>query len=644
MSGIAAVYRRDGQPVDPALLQRMTDAQAHRGQDGAGRWTDGPVGLGHRMFHTTPESLPGRQPLADDAARLCVVLDGRVDNRAELRAALEGKGARVRTDTDAELVLRAYAVWGEDCPRYLVGDFAFAVWDGRRRRLFCARDFLGIRPFYYHADGRTFRCASELSALFADPEVDQEPNEGLIAEHLACAVTNHAETLYRGVFRLAPAHALVAGPDGIRITRYWDGNPGTEIRYRTDAEYAEHFLEVFREAVRCRLRSHGPVAAELSGGLDSSSVVGTAQSLYGAGAAVDAGFETFSLAFPGLACDESVYIRAVADFWNLKSNLLAPQETNPWAPVQEARSTHGVPSYPNGTMSYSLYSAAHAKGFRVLLSGSGGDDWLTGSLYHSADLLRSFRLRDLIRQVRLDSRVPSVIPPPLPLLRTGVWPLLPPPARRAVRRLLGRTGFARWVHPDLARRTKLADRLRAHEGRQGFPTYAQDDIYRAGTCGWGSQGSELFDLTLSRFGLEGRHPFLDSRVVGFALAVPEDQRWRGGETKFVLRQAMRGLIPETVRRRSTKADFSHVFAQALEALGGQRRFESLAVAALGWVDPNEVRRMYGRMNALLAKGDAGYASLVWPLWMILAIDIWFTTSFARTGSSGSPTHPVNDRG
>lgn len=637
MSGIAALYRRDGRPVDPALLRRMTDAQAHRGQDGAGSWTGGPVGLGHRMLHTTPESLRERQPLADDAAQLCVVLDGRVDNRGDLRAALESKGARLRSDTDAELVLRAYAVWSENCPKYLVGDFAFALWDGPRRRLFCARDVLGIKPLYYHADSRAFRCASELPALFEDPLVDREPNEGLIGEYLASAVTDHTETLYRGVFRLAPAHALLAGPDGVRITRYWDGNPRTEIRYRTDAEYAEHFLGVFHEAVRCRLRSHGPVAAELSGGLDSSSVVGTAQSLYGTGAAADAGFETFSLVFPGLACDESAYIRDVVGFWSLKSNLLAAQDTGEHAPIHEALTTQGVPDYPNSTMSYSLYAAARARGFRVLLSGSGGDDWLTGSFHHSADLLRRFRLGALLRRSRLNSRVPSIIPPPLALLRTALWPALPLPARRVVRRLLGRTGVPRWMNAAFARKIRLADRLRAQEGPQGFPTLAQDDIYRAGTCGWQSQGNELGDLTLSRFGLEGRSPFLDSRVVGFALAVPEDQRWRGEETKFVLRQAMRGLMPETVRLRSTKADFSHVFPQAFEALGGRRRFESLAVTALGWVDAGEVRRMYGRMDALRAKGDAGYASLVWPLWMILAIDIWFTAVFARP-------HAVNERG
>src|SRR5476649_2651280 len=148
MSGIAGIYNLDGQPVDRARMQRMTDMMAYRGPDGMGCWIDGPVGLGHAMLHTTPESLREIQPLSDERSALCVTLDGRVDNRSELHAALQSKGQPLRTDTDAELVLQAYACWGEDCPQHILGDFAFAIWDGRNRKLFCARDALGIKPFY----------------------------------------------------------------------------------------------------------------------------------------------------------------------------------------------------------------------------------------------------------------------------------------------------------------------------------------------------------------------------------------------------------------------------------------------------------------------------------------------------------------
>ncbi len=212
MSGIAALYNLDGRPVEPALLRRMTDVIAHRGPDGAGVLTDGAVGLGHRMLRTTPESLGERQPLTDETGEFAITFDGRIDNRDELLAGLRAAGARLEAGTDAELVLRAYQAWGEDSPRRLLGDFAFVIWDKRQRRLFCARDQLGVKPFYYQRDERTFRCGSELHQLLQDPAVKREPNEGMVGEYLATVVTTLEETLYRGVFRLPPGHLLVAEP------------------------------------------------------------------------------------------------------------------------------------------------------------------------------------------------------------------------------------------------------------------------------------------------------------------------------------------------------------------------------------------------------------------------------------------------
>lgn len=165
MSGIAAIYNLNGRPLDRALLLRLTDVIAHRGPDGSGLFVDGAVGLSHQMLRTTPESLHEEQPLADETGNLILTLDGRVDNRNELKAALKAKGFGLRADTDAELVLLAYQAWGEECPQRIIGDFAFVVWDKRNRHFFCARDPMGIRPFYYYLDDRTFLCGSELRQI-----------------------------------------------------------------------------------------------------------------------------------------------------------------------------------------------------------------------------------------------------------------------------------------------------------------------------------------------------------------------------------------------------------------------------------------------------------------------------------------------
>src|SRR5262249_7076551 len=229
MRRLAAIYTLDGRFLGPGSLRRIPDVAADRGPDGTGLWLDGAVGLAHLMLRTTPESLQEKQPLLDESGELCLVLDGRVDNRAELMAAVRATGLHVRADTDAELVLLAYQLWGEACAGKILGDFAFVVWDRRKRQLFAARDILGVRPFYYFVDDRTFVCGSELRQVLAHERVPREPNEGMIAEYLAANITDRMETLYRGILRLPPGHFLVVDRRGLRTGRYWDVDFAREI-------------------------------------------------------------------------------------------------------------------------------------------------------------------------------------------------------------------------------------------------------------------------------------------------------------------------------------------------------------------------------------------------------------------------------
>jgi asparagine synthase (glutamine-hydrolysing) len=405
MSGIAGIYHFDGCPVAPALLRRMTDIISHRGPDGAGHWLDGPVGLGHRMLHTTPESLQEKQPLHDAAGDLCLTLDGRVDNREELKAALEAEGVKLRTDTDGEMVLRAYECWGEECPRRIIGDFAFAIWDGRKRQLFCARDPLGIKPFYYHTDGRTFIWGSEPRQLFLSPTCRLEPNQGMMGEYLSGRIVDVEETLYQGILRLPPAHVLTVQDGQLRKRRYFDIDPHQEIRYRSDEEYAEHFHEIFKEAVRCRLRSPSVVGVFVSGGLDSSAIFGMARLLTSEGAIEDLSVEPYSLIFAHPAADERTYIEDVVKMWGVKAHSICPDA---WAPpplTAQVRHLQDFPDFPNASPWEPLLALARERGSRVVLWGHGGDEWLTGDSIHCADLLRRCRIPTLLRQLRTDLKV-----------------------------------------------------------------------------------------------------------------------------------------------------------------------------------------------------------------------------------------------
>ncbi len=633
MSGIAGIYHRDGRPIETAVLDQMVGRLSHRGPDGRGCWVNGRVALGHVMLHSTPESRYERQPLTDRTGHLALTLDGRVDNRDELRVELASKGLLLRDDTDAELVLAAYECWGETAPLHLIGDFAFAIWDERRQRLFCARDHIGIRPFYYYADDRRFLFASELASLLIHPAVPCEPNEGMIGEFLAGEITSQAETLYQVIFRLPPAHSLVLAENRLTVRRYWNLDLQRELRYGNDEAYAEHFRTLFREAVRCRLRSQGPVGSYLSGGLDSSSVVGMAQSLRLDGLAEGQEFETFSLVFPGFPCDESAYIRDMVQMWNIPSTRVRPERQHRAYFADLAQQDLDFPGYPNGTMGHPLRALAQEKGIRVLLTGGGGDEWLAGSFYHAADLLRGWRILPAIRRVGPDAGISD----PHEIARTavecGIRPLVPHALRRTLKRMLGRDGVPSWIAPQFARRIHLAERLAAVSNVSRFANFAQKDIHGTLTSGWWIHSNEIEERAAFRCGIEERHPLCDRRIVEFALALPEEQRWRGIETKCILRRAMRGLLPESVRRRSTKAEFSLVFSEAFQALGGPRFFQRLPSASMGWVDKELVLAMYRQMVERETPDGSTPPPQGWPLWMVAGIDLWWGTMSVRRPAS-----------
>src|SRR2546425_624531 len=251
----------------------------HRGPDGTGAWREGPVALGHGMLHTTPESLREQQPLVGTRGDLVLAADARIDNRGELCSLLPAPSDA----TDAELILAAYERWGEHCPEHLLGDFAFAIWDGRTERLFCARDHFGVKPLYYHhRPGRLFAFASEIKGLLALADIPRRLNETRVAAYLVPLFEDKEVTFYEEILRLPPAHRLTVNRDGARTERYWALDPGHELRLGSDEAYAEAFRELFTDAVRCRLRSAFPVGAMLSGGLDSSSIVCVARRLVAA--------------------------------------------------------------------------------------------------------------------------------------------------------------------------------------------------------------------------------------------------------------------------------------------------------------------------------------------------------------------------
>src|SRR5689334_11963563 len=194
MGGIAAVYHLDGRPADRNLIDAMLDAAAYRGPDGLDSWIEGPLALGHAMLRTTPEAIGESQPLVDAQAGIALTMDGRVDNRDELKELIERQGLRLAGKTDAEIVLRAYQCWGEEAPAKILGDFAFALWDRSKRQLFCARDYASVLPFFYYLGERSFLCASEPQQILVEPSVSREPDEKVIGVYLSGMLMDPAAT------------------------------------------------------------------------------------------------------------------------------------------------------------------------------------------------------------------------------------------------------------------------------------------------------------------------------------------------------------------------------------------------------------------------------------------------------------------
>ena len=632
MSGIAGIYNLDGRPANRTLLRRMTDVIAHRGPDRAGHWINGPVGLGHRMLHTTPESLYEKQPMVDETRQLVINADARIDNREELITTLEVNGKPREQITDAELILKAYQKWGEACPGKLLGDFAFAIWDGRERRLFCARDPIGIKPFYYYLNGERFLWASEPRQIFQDASISRQPNLALIGRYLLDDFSEREETLYTGVTRLPPAHSLTCNGEEIQKRQNWDVNPSKEIRYRTDEEYAEHFLALFRDAVKSRLRSNGPVGAWLSGGLDSSSIVCMAQKLYQEGGIENKGFETFSNVFDELPCDERPYIEAAVRKWNLTANTFVHEENVASVDIHKVHCYPDVLYDPTLCMFEPALKSAGQKGIKVILNGIGGDDLLASGFYHLADLLRRLRLRDLVAQVKADAATYEKRPLDL-LLSSALTPLIPHPIKIALRGMfkpIHGNGIPPLLKRDFVKKFRLKDQLRREAPLRRFPTLSQQQIYNGLCSGWNTNvGLSIFDLFTTRFSLEERYPFFDRRLVEYLLAIPEEQRWWHDRPKTILRNAMQDILPEAIRQRKTKTDFCPV--HDMELKGRQREkvgevFRRPALAGLGIVDDQSIRQMF---EAYCRGASEHWA----PLSVIIGLELWYRKEFNERRTS-----------
>lgn len=635
MSGICGIFHRDGAPVDPATLSAMLAVTPFRGPDGVRSWVGGQIGLGHQLFATTPEPPDHNQPSPGGDAGVVVTLDGRIDNRRELIRELGLTGAAGEL-CDASLVRLAYERWHEDCCVRLIGDFAFALWDGARRQLFAARDTAGIKPFYYFAGMRCFVFGSESCQVLAHPAVSRRVNEGMVAEHLAVAVTSRDETLFSDVQRLPPAHCLRVDADRCLVRPYWEPVPDARIRYRGFEEYLDHFLELLRRAVADRLDCIGDPGVMLSGGLDSTAVAGMAQSILSQRGQPP--LRTFSATLPGRADDEGPYIDSVVDMWGLRAHRMAyrPVPEPDW--TAEVAETLEPPDNPGIVASRPLRAMPAAHSVRVLLTGLGAEPWLEGNSYPYWDMLGRWDLRAVLQEFahqrsRLGTRYALSR-----VVRSLLWPLLPAAARTWMERSRSRVRNlpSPFLDPAFARRVRLDERLHRYDCGGRFSNLACWEQQRAANYGYYPLELEFDDRADARFGIESRHPLYDRRLVEFLACVPADVRRSTGHDKLLLRRS--GLHPPSVAWRRDGSDYSFAFDHTFASPTFAETLSGVAIAGEGWVQGTPVAAALERYRSGGDPPSRRFA-LMWSLWMVFSVEVWYKAAVVETSPAPSDRDP-----
>ncbi len=546
MSGIVGIINLDGVQVSPLLLTRLTDFIAFRGPDRQATWSNGPVGFGHALLQTTDQAQFERQPLTLNG-QVWIVADARVDQRPALLAALKlTSQLDLNTVTDAELILRAYQQWDTDCVQHLLGDFAFAIWDERHQRLFCARDHFGVKPFYYAMIGRSFIFSNTLNCLRQHPLVSNRINERALADQLLFTVNYNLETTaFADVQRLPPAHSLtLAATAGLRKQAYWALTlPDKLLRYRHADDYIEKFKELLEASIADRLRTK-KVAIFLSGGLDSSNMAASAVDV-AAHRGLSLDLQAFTTVYDWLIPDqERYYSGMVAEAFGLPVHYQVADNYKPYAHFEQPElQTPELDSYAFHQLQYDCYAdvVTHS---RVVLYGEGPDEALVGEgaiLAQFKELPAGDVLTDAIRTWQLLH------------IRPGIGLNL----QGRIRSWLGRVKspnpdlnaqYPTWFNPDFEKQYDLPgrwrevmaadvksphDRLRSKAARKMVSPY-----YTA--------MNEWNDYWASQQAVEVRLPYLDLPLVSFMLALPP-LPWCS--YKGISRLALRGRVPEAIWKR-----------------------------------------------------------------------------------------------
>jgi asparagine synthase (glutamine-hydrolysing) len=634
MSAICGIVRSDGRPIEDETLREMLAHAPGEAYDRSGTWADGPVGLAQAALDVTPEDLRERQPVRSADGRLVLVADLRLDDREGLVRALgRTPGSEA---TDAELVLAAYDRWGTECPEHLLGDFAFALWDVARQRLFAARDPLGVRPLYISEERGAVVFGSSVAQLLAVSERSPRLNELAAAAFLAAESPFLDQTFYEGVRQLLPSYALLVQPDGtMRTWRYWDVDFHHRIEYADERQYVEHFRELFGRAVTDRLRSAGPIGIFLSGGLDSGSVASMAGWVRERDGIRASALHAFSFAFDQFPrSDERHVSDRIAERYGFRTHYVhtdeawplkdypahGPHRDSPLVGAYQVLIEHGL-------------AKARAEGVRLMLSGHRGDLIAGEYILDFPSLLWSGRWTELARELRTHRERDGVTgwhelkrAFALPIRRT-LWPLGRAEQVRLRLRRLRRRGRSRYAHLPWVR-SEWLDAVGLEEAvaasavtlpRRGL-NHARRERYRAIYMPLHVEVPLWLSRTYAPYGITHADPWSDRRLVEFAMAVPQEVLNKPGEFKRLTRRAMKGIMPEPARQTAGKyvpeALLNHALKKQEQGVV-RTMLSDMQAARRGFIDERALQASY---EAYL-RGETDLPLL----WYALSFEMWLRT-------------------
>jgi len=537
VSGIVGMFDRSGAPIDRALLRSLTGFLSYVGPDARDMYSNGCVGLGHTMLRTSRGSVHELQP-ANLGEQFWITADARIDCHDELHREFEQTDPNYRrVATDSGLILQAYARWGEECVRHLRGDFAFAIWDARRKKLFCARDHFGLKPFYYAEIDDVFLFSNTLNCVRLHPELSEELNERAIGDFLLFGLNcDSATTTFRDIHRLPPAHCLSVSAQGVRISQYWSAPIDGSIRYRHADEYVEHFQFLTQAAVADRLRIDR-AGILLSGGLDSAALAASAREI-SRNSSNAVNLRAYTVIYEPLSSDrDGTHAQKVADFLEIPIRFIEIDALKLFERWNDAES--GSPEPTDDPLFAGLFDQYKMieRDCRVVLCGEGSDNLMHFQMLpYAKHMLRTRDFRGLLREMPRYLR-----------LRPSVWPGI----RRRFKAALGKDpkapSFPHWLDPDFARRFDLKARWKEWNE---LPDYQPHPIRPKAQASLSiPHWSNMFEQespSVTRCLVETRYPFLDLRVVDYLLALPP---FPFCFEKRLLRDAMEGRLPESCRLR-----------------------------------------------------------------------------------------------